>query len=216
MSISHHILIGGLALLGTAATAQTAGSPAASALDDQIATYNAHPDTERPLAIGRGAGNVFVLPLWVRDLPLSKPESAALVALAGAYTPRAVGSTASGPRYPSVPEYLAAALLAGTAIDKRNRLRGAYPNQTPLDGRPDDACCTSQNVPPRPKPPVYRPPAERFARLIPALESCPAAFASLAIKLHSAYPDSDLDLQARRARSDNLTFATKPETSCPN
>ena len=181
-------------LLTSAAHAQPAARPD---LDDLIITYNALPDTPAPLTPG-------ALPDWARSLPLSRPETAALVALAGAYTTVVPSAPAARSHAPGPLEYVASFVLALKTQEELNRANpGTAPN-------------VWQSAPgkPRPQRVIPRPASERFIRLIGALESCPAAFASLAIKLHAAQADSVLDTAARRARSDNLAFAIPPSPTC--
>ena len=182
-----------------------AGSLAAPDLDLQITTYNALPDTPAPLALADS--DTALLPAWARIIATTRQEAAALVALAGAYGPsHAPAPAASGHHKRNPLEYVAGAALALKTQDVLNR---AQP------GTPATLCCaTTDAATPKPQRIIPRPPAERFVRLIAGLESCPGAFAALALRIHAQHPGSQLDLLATRARTDRLEFATTPDPAC--
>ena len=193
------------ALLGAMATGLGAQAPAAPGLDQQLAIYNALPDTATRLAVG--ADGDALLPLWLRDMTLTRQETAALVALAGAYGPTETRAAVdSGQRKRNPLEYVAGAALA---LKTQDVLSHAQP------GSPATLCCATTDAPrPRQQRVIARPPSERVVRLIAGLESCPGAFAALALQVHRQHPGSQLDQLAIRARTDRVEFATRPDAQC--
>ena len=193
-----------VALPGNCNAAMSASSQ--NDLAEILRTYNALPDTRNPLAIAQAADNGVAdpnaLPEWVSDLSVTRQEMAALVALAGAYSEQPSTAPRSKVRNFNLLEWLAGLAVMAETDEILTKANGVAPSH--------DAAPISR--PPRPN--VLPSPSEIFIRKLAALGSCPGAFASLALTLHLNHPDSGLDQWARRARTDRVDLATRPDPNC--
>jgi hypothetical protein len=177
-------------------------------LADHLATFNALPDTRVPLELSDQDDDAACrVPQWAQSLPLSTDEAAALIALVGAYCPQ-TGPTPvySGRRF-TLPEQIAGAVLESKVDDIYDRAFDT--RMPPFRQEPIVA-----DAPPRPKKVVPVRPDVRFVRLLSALDSCPAAFASLSSRMERANPGAPLTALAREARTISVDFVVPPRSQC--
>lgn len=182
------------------------------AISKAIKAYNSLPDSDAQLMIaGEEVGapkNAIVVPHWTLTLALSRDEAASLVALEAAFDRIKNFDPAASMDHHHLPlaglvAGAAAAALADDAAQKAN------PPKVPTF--PENKTFSEYSISRRGS--TVRP-DERFMRLLSALGSCPAAFASLAVKLDHSFPDSALTAFAHEARSDRLELFAKPDASC--
>ena len=192
-----------LALYAVPVQAQAVQSPLITALN----IYNSRSDIAFPFFISDrpedGGIDSGALPSWLFALPLTHQEAGAFAA-AGVYLP--LRGSAQRCQEPSVGSQLSNALSSAVAgATLYQGWRGQH-NAPPTGQVGGPLGC------PKPKP--RAPAAPRFERFLVAFEACPGAFASLAQKIITNKPDSELAELMRYIRTDRIEFAVHPDPTC--